>query len=109
MRKSSGFLGAAALVCLGLAALPAKAEVMRVDGYFPAGSDEAAGLRSIAVANFAGQDGPQLSLLVADNLRAVQLDGQPWLAVLVGGRARDAEAVLDGNVRTRFEIGRAHV
>lgn len=102
MGKSGGFLSIVTAVLLGLAALPAQAEVMRVDGYFPAASDEAANLRSIAVANFTGEDGPQLSLLVADNLRAVELGGQPWLAVLVGNRARDAEAVLGGNVRTRF-------
>ena len=103
MRKTGGFLSVAAGVCMGLVvALPARAEVMRIDGYFPAASDEAATLRSIAVANFAGEDGPALSLLVADSLREVRLNGQPWLAVLVGGRGRDVEAVLDGNVRTRF-------
>lgn len=81
---------------------PAQAEQLRLDGYFPAANDEAATLRSIAVADFSGEDGPQLSLLSADALRAVRIDGQAWLAVLVGGYARDADAVLDGHVRTRF-------
>lgn len=85
-----------------MTAIPAQAEQMRVDGYFPAGSDEAAMLRTIAVDNFSGEDGPSLALLVADRLREVRIDGQPWLSVMAGRFGRDAEAVLGGNVRTRF-------
>ncbi len=95
----------AALVCVGLtlSAIPAKAEIMRVDGHFPAISDEAANLRSIAVADFSGEDGPHLSLLVSDRLREVRIDGRPWLNVLSGGFGRDAEASLGGNVRTSID------
>lgn len=59
-------------------------------------------LRTIAVDDFSGEDGASLALLVADRLREVRIDGQPWLSVLAGRFGRDAEAVLGGNVRTRF-------
>lgn len=85
-----------------MTAVPAQAEQMQVDGYFPAASDEAAMLRTVAVDDFSGQDGSRLSLLVADALRDVRIGGQPWLSVLAGRFGRDAEAVLGGNVRRRF-------
>ena len=97
----AGFFAGLAVAALGCAA-PAHAEQMRVDGYFPAASNEAAGLRSIAVENLSGDDGPRLSLLVADALREVRIDGQPWLSVLTGRFGRDAEGQLGGNLRTRF-------
>jgi len=102
MRRFGGIFSS--FVVAGLAALsaPAQAEQMRVDGYYPAGSDEAANLRSIAVGNFAGDDGPQLSLLVGDALRAVQIDGRPWLTVLTGRFGRDGDGALDGQVRSRY-------
>jgi hypothetical protein len=92
------------LVVAGLAcATPAYAEQMRVDGYFPAGSDEAAMLRTLAVEDFSGEDGPRLSLRVADALREVRIDGQPWLSVLVGRFGRGGDAALQGDVRTRYD------
>ena len=103
MGKSWGIFAALGGAIMTLTAFPAQAEQMRVDGYFPAASDEAAALRSIAVDDFAGEDGARLSLLTADALRAVQIRSQPWLSVLVGRFGRDAEAVLDGTVRTDFD------
>lgn len=100
MRTTWGFL---AVFGAAMLAQPASAEVMRVDGYVPAANDEAAALRSIAVADFSGEDGPHLSLLVADALRDVRIRSEPWLSVLAGSFGRDAQAVLDGNVRTRFD------
>lgn len=90
---------ASALAC----ATPASAEQMRVDGYFPAGTDEAASLRTIAVEDFSGEDGPRLSLRVADALREVRVDGQPWLSVLAGRFGRGGDAALQGDVRTRYD------
>lgn len=102
MRRNWGTLAAVVVAgAVGLAT-PARAEQMRVDGYFPAVSDEAAALRSIAVVDFSGEDGPLLSLRVADRLREVRIDGQPWLSVLVGRHARGADGALSGTVRTRF-------
>ncbi|MXO72464.1 hypothetical protein [Alteraurantiacibacter buctensis] len=102
MHRNWGF-SALAIVATLVTALPASAEQMRVDGYFPAGNDEAATLRSLAVENFSGEDGPRLSLQVADALRDVRIDGRPWLSVLVGRFGRDADGVLQGDVRTRVD------
>lgn len=102
MGRTWGLL--AGLVVSALAcATPAHAEQMRVDGYFPAGNDEAANFRTIAVEDFSGEDGPRLSLRVADALREVRIDGRPWLSVLVGRFGRGGDAALQGDVRTRYD------
>ena len=102
MGRTWGLL--AGLVVSALAcATPADAEQMRVDGYFPAGNDEAANFRTIAVEDFSGEDGPRLSLRVADALREVRIDGRPWLSVLVGRFGRGGDAALQGDVRTRYD------
>ena len=89
-------------MALAAFASPLHAETLRIAGYNPAASDEAAALRTIAVSDFSGHDGPSLSLLIADRLRQVELLGQPWFAVLVRDLAADADAVLDGHVQPRF-------
>lgn len=100
MRKAWGvFAGFLATVTV---AVPAAAEQVQINGYYPAANDEAAGLRSIAVTDFGGEDGPHVALAVADALREVQIGRQPWLTVLTGRRARDADGDLSGVVRTRF-------
>lgn len=103
MRTLRGTIGTIIAATLVAAAVPAAAEQMQVDGYFPAGSDEAANLRSIAVEDFSGEDGPRLALQVADALRDVRIDGRPWLQVLVGRFGRGGDAALQGNVRTRYD------
>lgn len=84
------------------ATVPASAEQVRIEGYYPAANDEAAALRSIAVADFGGEDGPHLALAISDALREVEIDRRPWFTVLAGRRGRDADGELGGVVRTRF-------
>lgn len=94
----------AALVVSTLAsAAPVRAEQMQIDVYIPAGNDEAATLRTIAVEDFSGDDGPRLSLAVADALRDVRIDGRPWLSVLAGRFGRGGDAALQGDVRTSID------
>lgn len=84
-------------------ATPVRAEQMQINVYIPAGNDEAATLRTIAVEDFSGEDGPRLALRVADALRQVQIDGRPWLSVLAGRFGRGGDAALQGDVRTRYD------
>jgi len=72
----------------------ASGETLPVAGIYPAGNDEAAALRSIAVERFGGVDGPQLGIAVADRLRAVAIDGQPYFRIVPEGSP--ADAVLQG-------------
>jgi hypothetical protein len=97
MKRFTVMIGAA----LALAA-PAQAETLRISGIYPAGVDEAAALRSIAVEPFGGEDGQRLSFLIEDRLRQVNLHNQPWLAVLVPELGNDADAVLQGFAEPRF-------
>lgn len=66
------FLTAAALG--GLVA-PARAEVLQVFWLAPAGNDRLAELRTLAVEEFGGNEGPALAIRIEDMLRGVSLDG----------------------------------
>ena len=81
---------------------PAQAETLRISGFYPAASDDAAALRSIAVERFSGPDGERLSFLIEDRLRQIVFYDEPWLTVLVPELARDADAVLQGYASPRF-------
>lgn len=89
----SGFRGLTAGVLL--LATNAQAEVLMVEGVYPAGSDGAAAMRTIAVESFGGSDGPDLAIRVEDALRGVEIAGRPWLRVLPGA-SREADGVLRG-------------
>ncbi len=86
------------MLAAGLMAVPASAsaEVLNIQGIYPARNDGAAALRSIAVEAFGGIDGPALSIHIGDALRDVQIEGRPWFRILAGGPASRAEAVLRG-------------
>lgn len=68
--------------------VPAMAEVLPVGGIYPARSDAAAALRSVAIDRFGGEDGSEMSLALEDALGGAALDGTPWLRI--------ANAALEG-------------
>jgi hypothetical protein len=78
------------------AANPALAETLPVRGVYPAGSDAAAAVRSIAIEPFGGVEGQALAIALGDQLRAATIDGAPYFRIVPGGRAADAEATLQG-------------
>src|SRR5690606_28925646 len=86
----------AVLACAVLCALPAQAETLPVRGVYPAGTDAGASLRTVADDSFGGTDGQQLALAIADRLRAVAIDGEPFFRVLPAAASADAEAVIEG-------------
>lgn len=75
---------------------PALAETLPVRGVYPAGSDAAAAVQSIAIEPFGGVEGQALAIAIGDELRAVSIDGVPYFRIMPGARAPDSEATLQG-------------
>src|SRR6188474_2840070 len=82
--------------CAFLCATAAAGETLPVKGVYPAGNDAAAALGTIAVEPFGGVDGQQLAIGVADQLRNITIDGEPYFRIVPGGGSADADAVLQG-------------
>ncbi|HYD25698.1 MAG TPA: hypothetical protein VEB68_12975 [Croceibacterium sp.] len=87
-----------------LCASAVTAETLPVNGLEPAGKDAAAALGVIALEPFGGSDGQQLAIAVADRLRAVTIDGEPYFRILPTVSPAEADAVLDGTAAA--EVGR---
>lgn len=85
----------ASLAAACLAAAPAGAEVLTVEGIYPAKSDSAAAMNVIAVESFGGSDGADLAIRIEDVLRDIALDGRPYFRI-VPGMTGDADGVLRG-------------
>ena len=100
---------------LGIALLagtsPARAfEDATYKGRFPAEFYEAGRLRSVAVVPFSGPDGANLTKTLATELKAVQLNGDPWFTVKTAdgteadpvraGQALGVKGVYTGTVIT---------
>lgn len=91
-RRLGAVLAGGALLC----ATAAGAETLPVSGVYPAGSDAAAALGTIAVEPFGGVDGQQLAIAVADRLRNVAIDGEPYFRIVPAGGTARVDAVLQG-------------
>lgn len=85
-------------------AVSAQAETLPVSGVYPAGNDDAASLQTLAIDSFGGADGQQLAIAIADRLRDVAIDGEPYFRVLPAAASADAEAVIEGTATA--EVGR---
>lgn len=94
------------LAACAIPAGAAQAETLRISGVYPAGSDAAAEVQSIAVEPFGGVDGQRMSYVVEDRLRNATLGGEPWFDVLVAQLAFDSDAVLQGFAEPRFSESR---
>jgi hypothetical protein len=89
------------LLALGAAcalAGPVLAESLRVEGPAPAGSDAAAALQVVAIEQFGGEGGADLSFRIEDALRAATYRGQPWLRVVPYGPNDSVQALMRGTV-----------
>jgi hypothetical protein len=86
------------LIGIGLLVLSsaARAETLPIAGVYPGGSDAAAAVRSIAVENFGGTDGPTLGLRLEDFLRDIYIYRRPWFAIVPASGGADADAILRG-------------
>jgi len=91
-RKLRGFVAG----CLALGATAGVAETLPVSGVYPAGNDAAASLGSIAVEPFGGVDGQQFAITLADKLRGVTIDGEPYLRIVPASASGEVDAVLQG-------------
>ena len=81
---------------LGGFSAPARAEVLQVFWLAPAGNDQLAELRTIAVEPLGGNEGAALALRIEDMLRGISLDGGPFFRVLDSGASERPEGVLRG-------------
>ncbi|MBD3730804.1 MAG: hypothetical protein IE933_13980 [Sphingomonadales bacterium] len=61
---------------------PLAAETLPVSGLYPANSDDALAVHSIALDNFDGRIGTRLSFALADALQDAQVEGRPWFTIL---------------------------
>ncbi|MXO89864.1 tetratricopeptide repeat protein [Pontixanthobacter aquaemixtae] len=73
----------------------ASAETLPVAGIYPAQSDAAAAVNTIAVDNFGGDKGASLSFAITDALEAAVIEGEPYFR-LYPTRGDDVDAVLRG-------------
>ncbi|HZF46214.1 MAG TPA: tetratricopeptide repeat protein [Sphingomonadaceae bacterium] len=103
--RFGGWAGWIAALAAWSFAAPLQAESLYITGTYPAGADATAGVNSIAVENFGGVDGPALSIRIEDRLRAVEVEGRPWFALLPARGGGEVDAVLRGTATadTRFE------
>lgn len=81
-----------------------QAETLRVQAWAPAGSDQAAAVRSVQVEPFGGDAGDELTIQVEDALRAVDLGDGPWLRVIPAATGSGGEALLRGVATTQQRL-----
>ncbi len=83
-------------VAIGLAAVPASAEILTVDGLYPARTRAAAEIGSLVVERFGGRDGRELSFALEGMLAELSVYGQPYFRVVAERSSAPADAVLSG-------------
>jgi len=96
--------GIAAGVIALCVASPALSEKLHVSSIYPAHNDSAVALRSIAVEQFGGEFGPDLSIRVEDVLRAANLRGRPWFRVVPNASGNQVDAVMRGSADAEQKI-----
>lgn len=84
-----------------LAATAANAETLRIETIYPAESDEAAAMRTIAIDRFAGREGRAFANRIEDRLLDAAIDGEPYFTLVHRSQAGNADAILDGEARVR--------
>ncbi|APE28977.1 hypothetical protein [Aurantiacibacter gangjinensis] len=87
---------------LSAIAIPAQAETLRIEGIYPAGSEAAIEVESIALDAFTGSDGLALASVIADRLRGVEIGGEEWFSVLPPALAGEADSILTGHAEPVF-------
>lgn len=87
-------------LALLIGATAVQAETIRVAGFYPATSSNAAALRSIMVEPFGGDAGDDLTIQVEDTLRSIDLGRGPWFQVIPATTGSGGEALLRGTAET---------
>ena len=79
----------------------AQAETLRLETMYPAASDEAAAMRTIAIDRFVGREGRNFANRIEDLLIDAAIDGQPFFTLVHRSQADSADGILDGEARVR--------
>ena len=80
----------------------AQAETLRIETIYPAASDDAAAMRTIAIDRFAGREGRDFANRIEDRLLDAAIDGEPYFTLLHRSQAEDADGILDGEASVRI-------
>ena len=89
-------IGAVAAMAALLAAPAAQAEVLPVAGVYPAGSEAALAIDTLAVEPFKGSQGPSLQFKIKERLEGVQIEGADWFVFRESENA-EVQAVFKGS------------
>ena len=92
------YIVAAAMLLVGT---NAQAETLRIETIYPAESDEAAAMRTIAIDRFTGREGRDFANRIEDRLVDAAIDGQPLFTLIHRAQAENADAILDGEAWVR--------
>ena len=92
------YIVTAAMLLIGTNAL---AETLRIETIYPAGSDEAAAMRTIAIDRFTGREGRDFANRIEDRLADAAIDGEPLFTLIHRSQAENADAILDGEAWVR--------
>ncbi|MBB3032605.1 tetratricopeptide repeat protein [Alteriqipengyuania lutimaris] len=79
----------------------AQAETLRIETIYPAASNEAAAMHTIAIDHFAGREGRDFANRIEHRLIDAAIDGQPFFTLVHRSQADSADAILDGDARVR--------
>lgn len=81
---------------------PSNAETVRIAGLYPAGDPDVAGIKSISITMFNGEEGLALSQEIESQLASVILNNEQYFIIkdLSGGRS---DSTLTGSVRVNVE------
>ena len=75
----------------------AQAEVLPTSGVYPANSDAAIAIDTIAINQLEGTQGSAQRFVLRERLEAAEIQGQPWLRIL-SSHADGAQAIIKGSV-----------
>ncbi|MBL4791870.1 MAG: hypothetical protein JKY97_02725, partial [Citromicrobium sp.] len=92
------YIVTAAMLLIGTNAL---AETLRIETIYPAGSDEAAAMRTIAIDRFTGREGRDFANRIEDRLADAAIDGEPLFTLIHRSQAENADAILNGEAWVR--------
>lgn len=84
------------IMAAGLAAVPASAETLTVEGLYPARTRVAAEVGSLVVERFGGREGRELSFALEGMLAELAIYGKPYFRVVAERSSAPADAILSG-------------
>lgn len=97
---------ALALLCLSLAAVPAHAETLPIEGVYPAGNDQLAALNSLSIGPFARSEGQSLSIALEQQLGDVRVRGANYFTLVPFRAKGSADGTITGSAASGTETRR---